>query len=87
MSDHHVGFCVFVMKHPPTESQGSEVASAADWAWFHGSSGGGGVLDEGPNMSTRSSMADYSRSRNPFCKSVPNTLRFVLREVFLDVCE
>lgn len=47
--------------HPPTESQGSRLRSLLDWAAFQGSSsrGGTGASDEGPNMSTRSSMADY----------------------------
>lgn len=50
--------------HPPMESQGSWVRSLLDWAAFQGSSGGGGAgsvaTDEGPKMSTRSSMADWA---------------------------
>lgn len=53
------------MHHPPTESQGSPVASLLDWAAFQGSVGGGGASDVGPNMSTRSSMADYTGNRKP----------------------
>lgn len=51
------------MNHLPTEFQGSELASLVDWALFQGSSGWDGALDEGPNISTRSSMADYRGSR------------------------
>lgn len=53
------------MHHPPTESQGSPVASLLDWAAFQGSVGGGGASDVEPNMSTRSSMADYTGDRKP----------------------
>lgn len=56
------------MSHPPTESQGSEVMSHVGWAEFQGSLGGGGASDEGPNMSTRSNMADYRGSKKPLCK-------------------
>lgn len=68
------GLCVLVMNHSPTESQGSEVALQVGSAEFQGSLGGGGASDEVPNMSTRSSMADYRGDRKLFCKYVPNIL-------------
>ena len=46
------------MRYPPTESQGSEEMSQVGWAEFQGSLGGGRGSDDGPNMSTRSIMAD-----------------------------
>lgn len=68
------GLCVLVMNHSPTESQGSEVVLQVGSAEFQGSLGGGGASDEAPNMSTRSSMADYRGGRKHFCKYVPNIL-------------
>lgn len=56
--------CVSVMSHRPTESQGSEVMSSVGGAEFHGSLGRRGSPDEGPKMSTRSSMADYRGRQN-----------------------
>lgn len=69
-----------VGEHPPTESQGSEVASLLDWAAFQGSLGRGGASEEEPNISTSSNMADLRGSRRPLCQSVPNILRVVLLE-------
>lgn len=66
--------------HPPTESQGSEVASLLDWAAFQGSLGRGGPSEEEPNISTSSNMADLRGNRRPLCQSVPNILRVVLLE-------
>lgn len=68
-----------VGEHPPTESQGSEVASLLDWAVFQGSLDRGGASEEEPNISTRSSMADLRGSTRPLCQSVPNILKNLMK--------